>query len=44
MELGEDGEVEAQRRLHQWLASRHERLVIAMALTCSTILWGQKTA
>ena len=30
MELGEDGEVEAQRRLHQWLC--HERLAIAMAL------------
>ena len=30
MEPGEDGEVEAQRRLHQWLC--HERPAIAMAL------------
>ena len=33
MEPGEDGEVEAQRRLHQWLC--HERLAIAMALAGS---------
>ena len=30
MDPGEDGEVEAQRRLHQWLC--HERRAIAMAL------------